>query len=59
MSKPEFPTLPGPSTFKDSIACGAVLATMLLTIACGVLVVDAGTDPSATYAQAPTETAND
>ena len=59
MSKPDYPSLPGPPTFKDSITCGAVLATMLITIACGALVVDAGTDTSASYAQAATETAHD
>lgn len=42
-------------TFKDSVACGAVLASMLLTMACGAFVVDAGTDPSPHYAQAAGE----
>ena len=59
MSKPDHPAPPGHPTFKDSIACGAVLATMFLTIACGAVVVDAGTDTSARYAQAATETAHD
>ena len=59
MSKPNLPTPPGHPTFKDSIACGAVLATMLITIACGAVVVDAGTDSSPRYAQADTETAHD
>ncbi len=58
MSKPNLPTLPGHPTFKDSIACGAVLATMLITIACGAVVVDAGTVP-VHYAQASSDTGHE
>lgn len=58
MSRPNLPTAPGHPTFKDSIACGAVLATMLITIACGAVVVDAGTDPMR-YAQASTVTGHE
>lgn len=38
-------------TLKDSVACATVLAAMLLTMACGAFVVDAGTDASPRYAQ--------
>lgn len=38
-------------TVKDSVACGAVLATMILTIACGAFVVDAGPDAPVRPAQ--------
>jgi len=31
-------------TKKDNLACSAVLATMLVTMACGAFVVDAGPD---------------
>lgn len=41
-----------PNTLKDSVACGAVLATMFLTIACGAFVVAAPDDGSPRYAQA-------
>ena len=58
MSKPDMPSLPGQATIKDSIACGAVLAAMLLTIACGAVVVDAGTQPLH-YAQASSDTGHD
>jgi hypothetical protein len=47
------------ATLKDSIACGAVLASMLLTMACGAFVVDAGTDPSPRHAQATGDTGHE
>jgi hypothetical protein len=44
----------------DTLACGSVLATMLLTVACGAFVIDAGTDTAPRYAQAAmAETAHD
>jgi hypothetical protein len=45
-------------TRKDNLACGAVLATMLVTIACGAFVVHASPD-SPRYAQATLETSHD
>ena len=43
---------------KDNLACGAVLATMLVTMACGAFVVDSA--PGApTYAQAAPETSHE
>ena len=47
--------LPGHMTRKDSIACGAVLATILVTIACGAVVIGIGPDSSARIAQASQE----
>ncbi len=44
---------------KDNLACGAVLATMLLTVVCGAIVVEAAPDAPAQVAQASMETAND
>ena len=59
MDEVKNPRLPGHPTLKDSVACTAVLATMLLTMACGAFVVDAGTDPAPRYAQAVTENSHD
>jgi hypothetical protein len=45
-------------TKKDNLACGAVLATMLVTIACGAFVVGFSPD-SPRHARATTETEYD
>jgi hypothetical protein len=45
-------------TRKDNLACGAVLATMLVTMACGAFVVDASPD-SPRYAQGAPEASHD
>jgi hypothetical protein len=44
---------------KDSVACGTVLATMMLTMACGAFVVDAGTDAAPHVAQVAAEASHD
>lgn len=44
---------------KDNIACGAVLATMLLTVVCGAIVVEAAPDAYAQMAQASMEIDHD
>jgi hypothetical protein len=44
------------ATLKDSVACGTVLATMLLTMACGAFVVDAGSDDAPGHAAAASAT---
>ena len=49
MNETKNPQAPGHPTLKDSVACGAVLATMVFTLMCGAFVVDAGPDaPQAT-----------
>jgi hypothetical protein len=59
MDEVKNPQPPGHPTLKDSVACTAVRATMLLTMACGAFVVDAGTDAAPRYAQTLTETSHD
>src|SRR5438445_20426 len=46
-------------TLKDTIACTAVLASILLTMACGAFVVDTPPDTSNRYAQASLDTQDD
>lgn len=53
------PRAPGHMTRKDSVACGIVLASILVTIACGAFVIGAGTDQSPRYAQATLEVDHD
>jgi hypothetical protein len=55
MNKTDKPQAPGHMTRKDSIACGIVLASMLMTMVCGAFVVDAGPDTASSYAQAAME----
>ncbi|HET9576229.1 MAG TPA: hypothetical protein VFP44_00285 [Usitatibacter sp.] len=59
MNKTDNPQAPGHANRNDSLACGVVLASILLTIACGVFVAEAGPDSQPKYAQASTEVAND
>ncbi|MGE5095661.1 MAG: hypothetical protein ACM3SO_11005 [Betaproteobacteria bacterium] len=59
MNKTDNPQAPGHPTRNDSVACGVVLASILVTIACGVFVAEAGPDSHSKYAQASTEVAND
>jgi hypothetical protein len=42
-------------TKKDNLACATVLATMLVTMACGALVVDVGPDSHAQPADVRSE----
>lgn len=44
---------------KDNFACGTVLATMLLTIVCGAIVVDAAPGVDTQVAQASMENDHD
>jgi hypothetical protein len=59
MNKTKNPRAPGHMTRKDSIACGVVLASILVTMACGAIVVGASTDSPQRYAQASTEVIHD
>jgi len=59
MDKTKKPEAPGHLILKDSLACGTVLATMLVTMACSAFVIDAGTDPSPKYSQATLEVDHD
>ena len=57
MNEAKNPQAPGHPTLKDSVACGAVLATMVFTLACGAFVVDAA--PDAHAAQVVAEASHD
>jgi len=53
------PQAPGHPTLKDSLACGTVLATMVLTLVCGAFVVDTGPDAPSHSAQVVAEAGHD
>lgn len=60
MNKTEKPRAPGHMTRKDSIACGVVLASILVTMACSAYVIGGdGVDGNPHYAQASMEEAHD
>ena len=59
MNKTQNPQAPGHMTRKDSIACGVVLASIVITMACGAIVAGTSTDSPQRYAQVSTEVVHD